>query len=114
MIQVVIRREETTRQQLAEAVTEVGLVVIVVAVFVVVVVVVVVFVVVFVVVYCFLSFLLMMIFQLTHRQLYCQIILFCQMKKEQSRAAALEALLEEERKSHKVFFILISWTGVQW
>ena len=29
---------------------------------------------------------------------------FCQMKKEQSRAAALEALLEEERKSHKVFY----------
>ena len=31
------------------------------------------------------------------------------MKKEQSRAAALEALLEEERKSHKVFFVFISW-----
>ena len=62
MIQVVIRREETARQQLAEAVTEVGLVVVgvfiavvdfvVVVVFVVFVVVVVVVVVVDVVVYC--------------------------------------------------------------
>ena len=54
------------------------------------------------------------IFIATETVVFCQIILFCQMKKEQSRAAALEALLEDERKSHKVFFILISWTGGQW